>query len=122
MTCSPPRSPAAPNRSMAARTDAGIEPRWTGMFSACTRSSPSGGRPQGHDLDRRAGSGEAVAPAVLLLEAADRGDGQLVALAGVPAVDSELHLHRLAMGERHGGVARPGRQPHAGRRVSGGAD
>ena len=30
-----------PTRSMAARTDAGIEPRWTGMCSAWTSSSPS---------------------------------------------------------------------------------
>ena len=29
-------------RSMAARTDAGMEPRWTGMFSAWTSSRPCG--------------------------------------------------------------------------------
>ena len=27
---------------MAARTEAGIDPRWTGMFSAWASSSPSG--------------------------------------------------------------------------------
>jgi hypothetical protein len=38
--CSPGRSVAASATSMAACTDAGIDPRWTGMCSACTSSSP----------------------------------------------------------------------------------
>ncbi len=31
-----------PNAAMAAATLAGIDPRWTGMCSACTSSSPAG--------------------------------------------------------------------------------
>ncbi len=61
---------------------------------------PAGGGPDGHHLDGDFRQQEPVAPGVLGLEGGHRRHRELVALAGVAAVQADLHLGRPADGGR----------------------